>query len=248
MRRDRETDLQEELPVVDEEPVGGAGTPSGPETSTPADEGDGTEIGSGVLDLLPPLEEPEPTAEAKLPDGAGLEPTTPPDGSETGDQILSREPPRTPPDPTPLPEARRDGSFDLQTPECYLNREITWLNFNYRVLQEARDSRNPLLERVKFLSIVGSNLDEFFMKRIGGLKQQVGAGFALTTVDGRTPRDQITACYEIVRDLERLQHETCLELQGLLRDEGILRATYEDLSEGKETSCASSIWTISIPW
>ena len=66
-------------------------------------------------------------------------------------------------------------SFDLQSSEWYLNRELTWLEFNKRVLHEGQDSRNPLLERVFFLSVVGSNLDEFFMKRIGGLKQMVGA-------------------------------------------------------------------------
>ena len=64
---------------------------------------------------------------------------------------------------------------DLKSPEVYLNRELTWLNFNRRVLHEAQDTRNPLLERVKFLAIASSNLDEFFMKRIGGLKQQVAA-------------------------------------------------------------------------
>src|SRR5262249_38096365 len=62
----------------------------------------------------------------------------------------------------------------LRAPELYLNRELTWLEFNRRVLHEAEDARNPLLERVKFLAITASNLDEFFMKRIGGLKQQVG--------------------------------------------------------------------------
>jgi polyphosphate kinase len=155
----------------------------------------------------------------------------PPEAEPAEEDAAPGSGPRTPPDPTPLPIPGPDGKFDLQTPACYLNREITWLNFNYRVLQEAMDERTPLLERVKFLSIVGSNLDEFFMKRIGGLKQQLGAGFSLLTVDGRSPRDQITECYEIVRHLEGLQHETCLELQALLRREGILRATYGDLSE-----------------
>jgi polyphosphate kinase len=138
---------------------------------------------------------------------------------------------RTPPDPTPLPLPGEDGSFDLQSPSCYLNREITWLNFNYRVLREAEDPRKPLLERVKFVAIVGSNLDEFFMKRIGGLKQQVGAGITRVTVDGRTPREQIDACYEIVRNLEQRQHEACSHLQQLLREKGIFRATYADLTE-----------------
>ena len=68
--------------------------------------------------------------------------------------------------------------FDLKAPEWYLNRELTWLEFNKRVLWEAEDERTPLLERVKFIAIVSSNLDEFFMKRIGGLKQQVGAGIS----------------------------------------------------------------------
>ena len=104
---------------------------------------------------------------------------------------------RTPADPTPLPLPESEGAFDLEAPECYLNRELTWLNFNYRVLHEAQDLRTPLLERVKFLSIVGSNLDEFFMKRIGGLKQQLGARVSHTTVDGRTPRRQIKESYDI---------------------------------------------------
>ena len=85
-------------------------------------------------------------------------------------------------------------SFDLTAPEWYLNRELTWLEFNKRVLWEAEDERTPLLERVKFIAIVSSNLDEFFMKRIGGLKQQVGAGISELSVDGRSPRQQITEC------------------------------------------------------
>jgi polyphosphate kinase len=72
-------------------------------------------------------------------------------------------------------------SIDLNDPALYLNRELTWLAFNRRVLHEAEDARNPLLERLKFLAIVSGNLDEFFMKRIGGLKQQVGAGMSKKT-------------------------------------------------------------------
>ena len=121
--------------------------------------------------------------------------------------------------------------MELGAPECYLNRELTWLNFNYRVLHEAQDPRTPLLERVKFLSIVGSNLDEFFMKRIGGLKQQLGAGVSRLTVDGRSPREQIDACYQVVRHLERCGHETWLEVKALLREEGITKAGYDELTE-----------------
>jgi polyphosphate kinase len=90
----------------------------------------------------------------------------------------------------------------LDDPQLYLNRELTWLAFNRRVLAEAEDERNPLLERVKFLAITGSNLDDFFMKRIGGLKQQVAAGVPEPTVDGRTAQQQIAECYAFVRDFE----------------------------------------------
>ena len=97
--------------------------------------------------------------------------------------------------------------FDLSSPQWYLNRELTLLEFNRRVLHEGQDKRTPLLERIMFLAIVGSNLDEFFMKRIGGLKQQVGAGVRKLTVDGRTPGEQIEQCCEIVRDLLTQQEE-----------------------------------------
>ncbi|HSA79958.1 MAG TPA: hypothetical protein VLE23_03985, partial [Geminicoccaceae bacterium] len=90
---------------------------------------------------------------------------------------------------------------DLRAPELYLNRELTWLAFNRRVLYEARDLRTPLLERVKFLAIANSNLDEFFMKRIGGLKQQVAAGMHNLTVDGRTPEQQISECVAVIKEL-----------------------------------------------
>src|SRR5215469_3829608 len=93
-------------------------------------------------------------------------------------------------------------SADLSDPGLYLNRELTWLAFNRRVLAESEDARNPLLERVKFLAITGSNLDEFFMKRIGGLKVQLAAGLPEMTVDGRTPQEQIKACTAWVRDFE----------------------------------------------
>lgn len=139
--------------------------------------------------------------------------------------------PRTPPDPTPLPDPTAIANGDLSLPELYLNRELTWLNFNYRVLHEAQDLRNPLLERVKFLSIVGSNLDEFFMKRIGGLKQQVGAGVTQLTVDGRTPQEQIEACHHIYRDLREELNQTFEEVFQALRDQGIILATYADLTD-----------------
>ncbi len=118
----------------------------------------------------------------------------------------------------------------LKSPDLFLNRELTWLQFNRRVLAQAEDSRNPLLERLKFLAITASNLDEFFMKRIGGLKQQVAAGVHELTVDGRTPHQQIAECYTVVRDFQRRQRQIVDELLGALVPHGISVAAYEELS------------------
>ena len=80
-----------------------------------------------------------------------------------------------------------------------MNQELTWLNFNFRVLSEAEDDRVPLLERVKFIAIVSANIDEFFMMRIGGLKQQHRAGIQHRTIDGRTSEDRPDPCRSLVR-------------------------------------------------
>jgi polyphosphate kinase len=108
---------------------------------------------------------------------------------------------------------------DLDDPSLYMNRELTWLAFNQRVLHEAADARTPLLERVKFLAIVSNNLDEFFMKRIGGLKQQIAAGVHTLTVDGRTPSQQVTECRAVLAEIqaeqERIYAELMQELEAL---------------------------------
>jgi len=120
-------------------------------------------------------------------------------------------------------------SFDLKSAEWYLNRELTWLEFNKRVLHEGQDKRNPLLERVFFLAVVGSNLDEFFMKRIGGLKQQVGASVKKLSIDGRLPQEQVDICYESVREILDRQLSLEIELQQLLAKEKIFIKRYLDL-------------------
>src|ERR671922_1248748 len=76
-------------------------------------------------------------------------------------------------------------------PGLYVNRELSLLAFQHRVLEEAQDESNPLLERVNFLAIVGSNLDEFFMVRVAGLKRQVESGNLDLTPDGMSPEDQL---------------------------------------------------------
>ena len=118
-------------------------------------------------------------------------------------------------------------------PEWYLNRELTWLAFNRRVLHEAQDERTPLLERVKFLAIVSSNLDEFFMKRIGGLKQQIGARVRELTVDGRSPEQQLSECLTVVRDINEQQRVLAAHLHQLLKEQGIVLRSYQRLTEAQ---------------
>jgi polyphosphate kinase len=124
--------------------------------------------------------------------------------------------------------------FDLNSPQWYLNRELTWLEFNRRVLHEAEDARIPLLERLKFLAIVSSNLDEFFMKRIGGLKEQLGAGVQELTIDGRTPRQQLEECGSSVRAIETRKDELLPELLKQLQQHGIFILNYRNLSADEQ--------------
>ena len=130
----------------------------------------------------------------------------------------------------PVPEKKQARSCNLDDPSLYLNRELTWLEFNRRVLHEAEDERTPLLERVKFIAIVSSNLDEFFMKRIGGLKQQAEAGIRTQTVDGRTPKQQIVDCYAVVHDLEKRKEKLLTQLLKLLAAAGITITSYKELT------------------
>jgi polyphosphate kinase len=119
--------------------------------------------------------------------------------------------------------------FDLTSSEWYLNRELTWLSFNRRVLHEAEDLRTPLLERVKFIAIVSANLDEFFMKRIGGLKQQIGAGVGETSLDGRTPRQQVEECHAVIRELEARKEKVFHQISVLLENKNIVIVRYQGL-------------------
>lgn len=124
--------------------------------------------------------------------------------------------------------------IDLTAPEWYLNRELTWLEFNKRVLWEAEDERTPLLERIKFIAIVSANLDEFFMKRIGGLKQQVGAGISELSIDGRSSQQQITECYALVREIETKKRGVLTQVLGLLEQQNIRIVPYNKLSKEQQ--------------
>jgi polyphosphate kinase len=161
-----------------------------------------------------------------------IQPKTPP---KTGGNKAAKAKAR----PRAAPEAagriaKPANDFDLSSPEFYLNRELTWLAFNKRVLNEAGDARTPLLERLKFLAIVSSNLDEFFMKRIGGLKLQVGAGVQDLTVDGRTPEQQIEECYPVVRDLEAETRKLLPQVLEKLAEHGVGIESYQSLDESEQ--------------
>jgi polyphosphate kinase len=134
------------------------------------------------------------------------------------------------PAPALPPKKKAVTPVELHDPALYLNRELTWLEFNRRVLHEAEDGRTPLLERLKFIAIVSNNLDEFFMKRIGGLKQQVEAGILTQTVDGRTPRQQIADCYAVVDELERRKEKLLQQLIRQVAMAGITISTFKDLA------------------
>src|SRR5215831_5717398 len=133
----------------------------------------------------------------------------------------------------PVETAARQSAADAEfnNPELYVNRELSLLAFQRRVLEEAEDESNPLLERVKFLSILGSNLDEFFMIRVAGLAAQVEAGTMEVGPDGMGPRAQLVG---IRREVKRLLNEArkCLEkLMLALAAEDIFVLDYADLSE-----------------
>ncbi|UOF02828.1 polyphosphate kinase 1 [Bdellovibrio reynosensis] len=120
----------------------------------------------------------------------------------------------------------------LSSESLFSSREIGWLNFNRRVLAEAEDVRNPLLERVKFLSISGSNLDEFFMKRVGGLKRHVAYGISPRSADGKTPLAQLQEIRQVVNPM-LLDQANCFKklLKPALEKEGIHLVNWKDLSD-----------------
>jgi polyphosphate kinase len=124
---------------------------------------------------------------------------------------------------------------DLNDPQLYLNRELSQLEFFRRVLEEARDERNPLLERVKFLAIVGSNLDEFFMVRVAGLKQQLAAGVVELSYDGLTPAEQLAAIRKAVSKL-LAEARDCYQdnLLPKLEEAGIHIRGYTDLDRRQQ--------------
>jgi polyphosphate kinase 1 len=126
--------------------------------------------------------------------------------------------------------------INLQDPQYYLSRELSWLEFNRRVLAEALDFQNPLLERLKFLAIFSSNLDEFFMVRVAGIKRQIEAQVNKVTADGRTPQQQLNAIHERLLPMVTQQHQYFeQQIKPELAKNGIHLLSYIDLNQEQRT-------------
>ncbi|MGG0238712.1 RNA degradosome polyphosphate kinase [Bacillus rhizoplanae] len=130
-------------------------------------------------------------------------------------------------------ETVKSGLINLNDTAYYNNRELSWLAFNERVLQEAQDDCNPLLERLKFISIFSSNLDEFFMVRVAGLKDQVRAGFNQPeNKAGLTPKQQLGEISTKAHELMKVQYETYQNIVlPALKEEGIELLSFHDLTK-----------------
>lgn len=127
------------------------------------------------------------------------------------------------PDPVTLPEREITG------PSRYFNRELSWLAFNWRVLDEAENPRVPLLERVRFVSISASNLDEFYTVRVAGLRELAHSGNTTPSDDGRTPLEQLKLINADARKLMTYQQQVWRKLKSELEAEKITVCTRANL-------------------
>jgi len=132
-----------------------------------------------------------------------------------------------------------DRELPVLHPELFINRELSWLEFNRRVLAEAADPDVPLLERIKFVSIFSSNMDEFFMIRVAGVKRKIAAGITEPGLDGRSPTAQYAAIRDVVQELTHQKSRLFTKvLAPRLKRRGITITTVASLAEGARQSIA----------
>ncbi|HVH81772.1 MAG TPA: hypothetical protein VM782_20385 [Stellaceae bacterium] len=124
---------------------------------------------------------------------------------------------------------------DMSSPTRFINRELSWIDFNERVLAEADNERHPLLERLRFVSISASNLDEFYMVRIAGLKGQQQAGIVTVSQDGLTPAQQLDAIYQRTHRLMQAQQSAWAAMRQKLAEASVLVVDPTDLEPGDRT-------------
>ena len=154
-------------------------------------------------------------------------------------------------DAAPAPQAASPapaGVPKLGDPEYYLNRELSWLDFNLRVLELAEDPQVPLLERTKFASIYSSNLDEYFMVRVAGLHDQIAAGVERAAIDGRTPSQTLEAIHErVIENGSRLARCVVETLLPSLAEHGIVVKRVSDANDEERMALARHFRSVIFP-
>ncbi len=129
-------------------------------------------------------------------------------------------------------------ALDLSDPQYYISRELSWIEFNRRVLHEALDDRTPLLEALKFLAIFSTNLDEYFMVRVAALKRQIEAGVTRRSPDGRSPQEHLDAVSAALRPIVEQQHQAfTTDIRQQMAQAGIWLLDYDDLTAAQQTYC-----------
>ena len=137
--------------------------------------------------------------------------------------------------------------IDDQSPNRFFNRELSWLAFNWRVLEESENPRVPLLERLRFLSISATNLDEFYTVRVAGLRELAHAGNTTPAADGRSPAEQLVLINENARNLLNRQQDVWSELKEELSEAGIQILSQNDLTKEDRNFCESTFLTQVFP-